>query len=260
MSVLESQDNNFNLCSLVLNDLYKTVELNSQKVTVFTTITQNSKKETNKLRILLIVDDKMLSNEFDFQSLSDIKRKLGLINGTWKAFFKSIQLALSAQDGGSFSLKEPPKINSKISNINNTQSFNINSQINEDFTGSLLALNLPLSETVKIKCNLEMKEVDQSEQLLLYKECFFRMIFLCDLYKKEKVKEEKIVKSGSENKQKQLENTRVNFIKDKLQKSMDIKKNKRKFKSDLVNPNAKKRSIRGVEFVDNEQSDEGSSN
>lgn len=145
-------------------------------------------------------------------------------DGPWSAFFKFIESAVSKP---------------KYITLSRGKSDNLE-----------VILHLPLTETLSIKFDLELVSLSKSDTdpAILYRRLFIESFKVLESVKKEVIdlKSQPIIKSDVNFQ------SNSNFNQDDLKnnkKGIEVKKNKRKFKSDLINPNAKKRNLKGVQFI-----------
>jgi hypothetical protein len=245
-------------------------------------------KEENSvnLQFVFIYNSVMYHKNFTKNDMIELKQSLGVVNSSWKGFFKNILNSITNQNGGQivFNRNELLEISSKVKNQNiETSKFNskfpdsynnlsftninsissLNSQIEEFEYSISLALYLSISDSIKLKLNLSLNTVDKMSEQNLYKEMFMKSLQNCTKLKNvinsnsssnlnstsiDNNTKDKILIKNSE----QFGNTQSNLhnnLKETGKKILDLKKNKRKFKSDLINPNVKKRNVQGVKFV-----------
>lgn len=207
-----------------------------------------------------------------FGELKNSIDKLGF-NGTWKVFFNSIEQCFSKEKGLSITCNSSNKDDDNENNLNKF----------------ILNMHLPLSDSINITYKIELeekynkiKDKDLSiinnkgknknksnkdeiknsninaEELLLeeYKNLFFSQTKLILSLRKE-LQETKVLLNNTK-KDIKIEHSDTNSLNSNAfnkKKQLEVKKNKRKFKSDLVNPNAKRRNVKGIQFIIEEESD-----
>ena len=189
------------------------------------------------IKLYIVSSEKIFIKEFDYDSFNGYKEKMGL-EGPWKNFITTFVNAIDNIDDGELKL-----------------SFNNNNEC-------ILTIIHPIAKNVKIssKINFE-KFISKTDKE--YSNIFFE-ILLCVYDSKEEFKE-KIVNNNSDNLSilsgnLNLKNDKIVIEQSQIQKSVSgnsnlvIKHNlKRKFNSNLINPNIKKRKKKGFTFIQEDE-------
>ena len=151
--------------------------------------------------------------------------------GNWFCFFKTFELAINKKSGGDLSIK-----------------YNSNKKEN-----LIVSLYHPITDDLKVKSEIifenYIKADDRDFQKLSFNLCFESINSF------EKKMEDKNNFSTENNKN--LDDRDKIEKGSKISARLDFKKNqKRKFASDLINPNIKKRKGKGNKFMNNSSSGE----
>lgn len=180
-----------------------------------------NKTDNSKLCVFKVISkDKLWLKYYNFEEFTLHKQKMGF-EANWFVFFKSFMQALNNSDGGDISLKIIKKPKNSL----------------------LLTIIHPISEDVKIKSEIVFDKcyMSDSDEFRNYN---YEMMLELYESKQSILKESKLAISKIEDKKSNFSNG-TSFT-----GQLEIKKNlKRKFNSDLINPNAKKRKIKGASFT-----------
>lgn len=234
----------------------------SENLKMLDLLNNNFENEGKKSILMLKVKDvvvvfkiaekeKIWVKQYDYVEFMSYKNKMGF-DGTWKAFFKTIELAVNKKSGGDIQMKYS-KDNLQILH---------------------LTLYHPLSDELKVKSDIIF------EKFYSFKNDYeefknHNYDVLLELYQsKEVLKEMQKLQALSPNHSNNIKNesNSVNSSNFKAfssvsnseigNKKLEVKKNlKRKFNSDLINPNIKKRKGRGAKLIsENDEFEEDSKN
>ena len=189
------------------------------------------------IKFYIVSSEKIFIKEFDYDLFKEYKEKMGL-EGPWKNFFNTFLNAIDNIDDGELKLS-----------------------INKE-NECILTIIHPITKNVKIssKINFEkwISKTDKEYSNIIFE------ILLCIYDSKEEFKE-KIINNNSDNSSilsgnLNLKNDKIDIEQSQIQKSvsgnsnLEIKHNlKRKFHSNLINPNIKKRKNKGYTFIQEEE-------
>jgi hypothetical protein len=183
--------------------------------------------EDAKVFIKVLEKDRIWLKQFDYDSLNEYKMKTG-IQGNWKSFFQSMNDGINPDNGGQITVKYPKNQKEPL----------------------VLYISHPLKETLKVQSELQFTKyfTANSEE---FKKLNFD--FVSEMYQSRiqglKDKRDRDLLENSKNYPISSNNSKNMMISSSGQK-LEIKKNlKRKYNSDLINPNAKKRKNKGVKFT-----------
>jgi hypothetical protein len=184
----------------------------------------------------ILEKEKIWIKSFDYGQFLIYKKNLGF-EGTWKAFFKTLDLAINKTGGGDFSIKYPQSLKDNM----------------------ILTLFHPLNQDLKVKSNICFDKFYpyNTEE---YKNYNFEIAV--ELFKsKEVIKEkerEKLLELTKKYHKDEFPFKRADDLPNKnnykihngyLKKLEQQKNLKRKYNADLVNPNFKKRKGKGATFA-----------
>jgi len=185
----------------------------------------------------ILEKDKIWYKKFYYQEFEKYKSKMGF-DGTWKAFFKTFEQAVNKTDGGNIIIKTKKD--------------------NKNYTVLQLTFYHPLSEDLKVKSEIEMTvsyscsseefrnyNFDLMQELLESKKAFVDR-------EREKFYEGVSANSGLLTKSTGMVPT-TNFL---FAGNKNDKKIKRKFNSDLINPNVKRVKAKGATFTADDEDEE----
>ena len=189
-----------------------------------------SKFEDNQLKLTIYEIEKIWIKIFSKSDFIEFKKKMGF-EGNWFCFFKTFELAINKKSGGDLSIK-----------------YNSNKKEN-----LIVSLYHPITDDLKVKSEIifenYIKADDRDFQKLSFNLCFESINSF------EKKMEDKNNFSTENNKN--LDDRDKIEKGSKISARLDFKKNqKRKFASDLINPNIKKRKGKGNKFMNNSSSGE----
>ena len=189
------------------------------------------------IQFYIVSSEKIFIKEFDYDLFKEYKEKMGL-EGPWKNFFNTFLNAIDNIDDGELKLS-----------------------INKE-NECILTIIHPITKNVKIssKINFEkwISKTDKEYSNIIFE------ILLCIYDSKEEFKE-KIINNNSDNSSilsgnLNLKNDKIEIEQSQIQKSvsgnsnLEIKHNlKRKFHSNLINPNIKKRKNKGYTFIQEDE-------
>ncbi len=189
------------------------------------------------IKFYIVSSEKIFIKEFDYDLFKEYKEKMGL-EGPWKNFFNTFLNAIDNIDDGELKLS-----------------------INKE-NECILTIIHPITKNVKIssKINFEkwISKTDKEYSNIIFE------ILLCIYDSKEEFKE-KIINNNSDNSSilsgnLNLKNDKIEIEQSQIQKSvsgnsiLEIKHNlKRKFHSNLINPNIKKRKNKGYTFIQEDE-------
>ena len=189
------------------------------------------------IQFYIVSSEKIFIKEFDYDLFKEYKEKMGL-EGPWKNFFNTFLNAIDNIDDGELKLS-----------------------INKE-NECILTIIHPITKNVKIssKINFEkwISKTDKEYSNIIFE------ILLCIYDSKEEFKE-KIINNNSDNSSilsgnLNLKNDKIDIEQSQIQKrisgnsNLEIKHNlKRKFHSNLINPNIKKRKNKGYTFIQEDE-------
>lgn len=190
-------------------------------------MTKMYNKGGSNVSFVLYNKDKMYQKDFDYDSFLEYKQSMGL-EGTWKMFLLTVVNAIDFKDGGAL-------------------------KIESSFLTDELKLILvhPISKEVKISGSITLNLIKDN-----LKENYYNGI--SELFETTKELRALLEKEKEKNK---LISTNTFFtpannipqIEDKSTNSFDTQlKQKRKYHSNLINPNIKKRKMKGATFTQEE--------
>ena len=202
--------------------------------------------------------DRVWIKSMRFQDFKEYASRMGF-DGSWKSFFRSMELAVNKLEGGDMSVKLE-----KIFKLNRKRlSTEKACEIKEKLQNLTLTIFHPLCEDLKVKSDILFEEFHGNNTEEFKNLNFEIALELVESY------EYKINKQ-KDNSQEKMKNFPASNIQNGLGKNLsheginnenrnvsklELKKNvKRKFNSDLINPNIKKRIGKGVRFVEDTES------
>lgn len=195
-----------------------------------------SKFENEKIIFTIYECDKIWSKSFTKKDFEVFKENMGL-QGDWRLFFDSLEKAIRKRSGGDLSLKITHEKKQKL----------------------ILNLFHPIGENLKVKSEVIFENYIGEENLEFNKLCFNLCVDSIVYF--ETKNESKSVSSTFENptsfnlkppsvSDEEFMNYEKHRNASKLSTKIEIKKaSKRNFRSNLINPNLKKRNIKGNKFV-----------
>lgn len=188
-----------------------------------------------EITFFLFSKNKIFKKSFTYNSFKDYKAAMGF-EGSWKNLFQTFSNAIEGVDDGTIQIKLPVSKTEKLT----------------------LIIVHPIAKEIKVSGNIEMDKVNADSLKEVY---FDGLIELFD--SKESIKTKIIEEKDNEKKVNLVDNNNLINNKKENNKSfsngLEFKQNvKRKFHSNLINPNIKKRKKKGVQFIedDNENKDE----
>lgn len=202
---------------------------------------------------LICWNEAMYIKIINYLELKELKEASGL-DGSWFSFIKTFIKALKGIDGGSIEILQN-KTSTAISSTKQKAKMLID-KTSEETTGSSLEgifINFyhPLSEGLKIKTQFllstQLPKTDNRYPKILktlFKDIYLQNESLTKDLTKANMKIDAI---------KFKDNEKAISISQMPEFAINKNKGKRKFHSDLINPNAKKRKHQGVKFVENEE-------
>lgn len=224
----------------------------------------------------ILEKERIWLKSFKYEDFKEYKIKMGF-EGSWKSFFKTLELAVNKTSGGDMSLK----FQNNLSNMNNlsnnkplpTKKQSVLNKEKEKFNSNLPNLILtifhPLSEDLKVKSDIVFERFfnNGTEE---YRNLNFEVVLELHESKefnvnKEKEKALEVLKNVNNHNNILIQSTgrglsvndNGNIENRATTSKLELKKNyKRKFQSDLINPNIKKRRGKGVKFVEDKYDDE----
>ena len=191
------------------------------------------------IKFYIVSSEKIFLKEFNYDLFKEYKEKMGL-EGPWKNFFNTLVNAIDNIDEGELKL-----------------------DFKNNFNECILTIIHPIAKNIKIssKINFE-KPFSKSDKE--YSNILFD-ILLSVYDSKEELREKTMNNNDSDNNSVlsvNLKKDKSDFDLSQLQKnvsgnnSLEIKQNlKRKFHSNLINPNIKKRKNKGYTFIQEEEDD-----
>ena len=191
------------------------------------------------IKFYIVSSEKIFLKEFNYDLFKEYKEKMGL-EGPWKNFFNTLVNAIDNIDEGELKL-----------------------DFKNNFNECILTIIHPIAKNIKIssKINFE-KPFSKSDKE--YSNILFD-ILLSVYDSKEELREKTMNNNDSDNNSVlsvNLKKDKSDFDLSHLQKnvsgnnSLEIKQNlKRKFHSNLINPNIKKRKNKGYTFIQEEEDD-----
>jgi hypothetical protein len=191
------------------------------------------------IKFYIVSSEKIFLKEFNYDLFKEYKEKMGL-EGPWKNFFNTLVNAIDNIDEGELKL-----------------------DFKNNFNECILTIIHPIAKNIKIssKINFE-KPFSKSDKE--YSNILFD-ILLSVYDNKEELREKTMNNNDSDNNSVlsvNLKKDKSDFDLSHLQKnvsgnnSLEIKQNlKRKFHSNLINPNIKKRKNKGYTFIQEEEDD-----
>jgi hypothetical protein len=203
---------------------YSNCEIKTEDIKFYLLIT--TKDDTINYKI--IEKDKIWIKNFTHDEIKELKNKMGF-DGSWKAYFTSLNHAINRTMGGDLSIKH-----------------------NKD-RHLILSLFHPLTEDFKIKSEILFDNLtDKNSEA--FSELTFE--FVGELYESIRIINEKAKQNLlNNNVPKEIISAEI-FIKKSVGK-LDIKKPlKRKYNANLINPNVKKRKGNGNKFTEEDDVEE----
>lgn len=191
------------------------------------------------IKFYIVSSEKIFLKEFNYDLFKEYKEKMGL-EGPWKNFFNTLVNAIDNIDEGELKL-----------------------DFKNNFNECILTIIHPIAKNIKIssKINFE-KPFSKSDKE--YSNILFD-ILLSVYDSKEELREKTMNNNDSDNNSVlsvNLKKDKSDFDLSQLQKNvsgnntLEIKQNlKRKFHSNLINPNIKKRKNKGYTFIQEEEDD-----
>ena len=191
------------------------------------------------IKFYIVSSEKIFLKEFNYDLFKEYKEKMGL-EGPWKNFFNTLVNAIDNIDEGELKL-----------------------DFKNNFNECILTIIHPIAKNIKIssKINFE-KPFSKSDKE--YSNILFD-ILLSVYDSKEELREKTMNNNDSDNNSVlsvNLKKDKSDFELSHLQKNvsgnntLEIKQNlKRKFHSNLINPNIKKRKNKGYTFIQEEEDD-----
>ena len=191
------------------------------------------------IKFYIVSSEKIFLKEFNYDLFKEYKEKMGL-EGPWKNFFNTLVNAIDNIDEGELKL-----------------------DFKNNFNECILTIIHPIAKNIKIssKINFE-KPFSKSDKE--YSNILFD-ILLSVYDNKEELREKTMNNNDSDNNSVlsvNLKKDKSDFDLSQLQKNvsgnntLEIKQNlKRKFHSNLINPNIKKRKNKGYTFIQEEEDD-----
>jgi len=240
------------------------------KKSILTIKVKSESNNNTSCEFKILEKEKVWVKNFNFEDFSNYKSKMGF-DGSWKSFFKTIELAVNRTEGGDMSIKYPIEVNTNKTksikkNVSNARALPDN--LDKEKTQILvLTIFHPLSEDLKVKSDIlfEQAHLMGSDEFRNFN--FDIALELHESKEQSLNREKEKLQTNSNNincnKNGSIEvgNDRGDpeYKENKAGLKLELKKNiKRKFISDLINPNIKKRRGKGVKFVEDSQNDEQS--
>jgi len=188
-----------------------------------------SKLENETIKFTIYQREKIWNKKFVKSDFEDIKEKMSL-EGNWKSFFDSFEKAINKKNGGNFFLLHSKDKKEKL----------------------IMKLFHPISSDLKIKSEIIFEEYISDDDLSFNKISFNLCVDSVTFYEKKtnffielSQNKDKIKETQQSNKPDIIGNYDL-----KSSQNFESKKNlKRKFVSDLINPNLKKRKAVGNKFM-----------
>ena len=191
------------------------------------------------IKFYIVSSEKIFLKEFNYDLFKEYKEKMGL-EGPWKNFFNTLVNAIDNIDEGELKL-----------------------DFKNNFNECILTIIHPIAKNIKISSKINF-EKPFSKSNKEYSNILFD-ILLSVYDSKEELREKTMNNNDSDNNSVlsvNLKKDKSDFDLSHLQKnvsgnnSLEIKQNlKRKFHSNLINPNIKKRKNKGYTFIQEEEDD-----
>ena len=191
------------------------------------------------IKFYIVSSEKIFLKEFNYDLFKEYKEKMGL-EGPWKNFFNTLVNAIDNIDEGELKL-----------------------DFKNNFNECILTIIHPIAKNIKISSKINF-EKPFSKSNKEYSNILFD-ILLSVYDSKEELREKTMNNNDSDNNSVlsvNLKKDKSDFDLSQLQKnvsgnnSLEIKQNlKRKFHSNLINPNIKKRKNKGYTFIQEEEDD-----
>ena len=191
------------------------------------------------IKFYIVSSEKIFLKEFNYDLFKEYKEKMGL-EGPWKNFFNTLVNAIDNIDEGELKL-----------------------DFKNNFNECILTIIHPIAKNLKISSKINF-EKPFSKSNKEYSNILFD-ILLSVYDSKEELREKTMNNNDSDNNSVlsvNLKKDKSDFDLSQLQKnvsgnnSLEIKQNlKRKFHSNLINPNIKKRKNKGYTFIQEEEDD-----
>ena len=234
--IKDSNNFEFISCIPLLNNKSRKIKYEEKDYLFFSKVYPQSTPKPI-IKFYIVSSEKIFIKEFDYDLFKEYKEKMGL-EGPWKNFFNTFLNAIDNIDDGELKLS-----------------------INKE-NECILTIIHPITKNVKIssKINFEkwISKTDKEYSNIIFE------ILLCIYDSKEEFKE-KIINNNSDNNSilsgnLNLKNDKIDIEQSQIQKrisgnsNLEIKHNlKRKFHSNLINPNIKKRKNKGYTFIQEEE-------
>ena len=234
--IKDSNNFEFISCIPLLNNKSRKIKYEEKDYLFFSKVYPQSTPKPI-IKFYIVSSEKIFIKEFDYDLFKEYKEKMGL-EGPWKNFFNTFLNAIDNIDDGELKLS-----------------------INKE-NECILTIIHPITKNVKIssKINFEkwISKTDKEYSNIIFE------ILLCIYDSKEEFKE-KIINNNSDNSSilsgnLNLKNDKIDIEQSQIQKSvsgnsnLEIKHNlKRKFHSNLINPNIKKRKNKGYTFIQEDE-------
>ncbi len=228
-------DCGFNESLKKIDGLVAKIFFDNKTILFFSRLENNLiKSDEILIKFILYERDKIWSKIFSKIDFENLKNKMSL-EGDWNSFFESFKKAIIKKNGGDISLK---LLKDKKEKFN-------------------LILFHPITDDLKIKSEILFEDFIPEENIEFNKNSFQLCIDSVNFLEKklsEKLNEENCFNhnatEGIINREKEFKN-----YSSKVSAELDFKKNtKRKFVSNLINPNLKKRKIQGNKLMYNSES------
>ena len=191
------------------------------------------------IKFYIVSSEKIFLKEFNYDLFKEYKEKMGL-EGPWKNFFNTLVNAIDNIDEGELKL-----------------------DFKNNFNECILTIIHPIAKNIKISSKINF-EKPFSKSNKEYSNILFD-ILLSVYDSKEELREKTMNNNDSDNNSVlsvNLKKDKSDFDLSQLQKNvsgnntLEIKQNlKRKFHSNLINPNIKKRKNKGYTFIQEEEDD-----
>lgn len=182
-----------------------------------------------EITFFLFSKNKIFKKSFTYISFKEYKEAMGF-EGSWKNLFQTFSNAIEGVDDGAIQIKTPLNKNEKLT----------------------LIIFHPIAKEIKVSGNIEMEKVNEESIKDIY---FDGLIELFE--SKESIKTKIIEEKDNDKKANLVDSNILPNSKKENNKSfsngLEFKQNvKRKFHSNLINPNIKKRKKKGFQFIEDD--------
>ena len=219
-----------------------------------------------QLTFTLLSETIIYQKIFNYEEFKDYKESMGF-EGSWKSFFTTLANAIENKEGGEIRIK-PPREGKRLLK----KSMSSSSKGNLNLNSITVIIVHPIAKDIKVSSEITLDKVNESN----FNQIYFEVIN--ELYETKVELSERLTIKDNENNLAILSNNNINndntnqenknIFSNKNNLSGNINNNnsyynlsqkvkqKRKFHSNLINPNIKKRKVKGVAFIQENEDDD----